>query len=162
MLRRPLFAASIILLALPLTGFRMPASGEVRDKMLYDVRGAFVTARPDIPRTLVTATDDMVDAAIQKTTRSMMLPRAILAVKIDRMTTASTFLGNRHLAHVTVQAVSVSSGDPIAEGSFIASVFLFDTKDADRELARKISERIMTEFRLDGTARRTLVSAFAN
>lgn len=159
MVRRVFRLAFIVLAALPLMAFRMPDSGEAREKLLYDVRGAFVTARPGVPRALVIATDMLVDEAIRATVRATMLPRTIIAVRIDRASHMPLLIGSRHEATVTVQAISVSSGEPIAEGTFKTSVFLLDAEAADRQLAERITDRIAGEFRLDGPRRPAIANA---
>ncbi|MBP1846792.1 hypothetical protein J2046_005070 [Rhizobium petrolearium] len=159
MLRHALRFALIVLTALPLMAFRMPAENERREKLLYDVRGAFVTARPDVPQGLVIATDMLIDEAIRATVRSIILPRTIITVRIDTASHVPLLIGSRHEARVTVRAISVASGEPIAEGSFKTSIFLLDTKEADKELAGRIAERIAGEFKLDGGQRPAIASA---
>ncbi|MGK6316826.1 hypothetical protein [Neorhizobium sp. DT-125] len=159
MVRRVFRLAFIVLTALPLTAFRMPEADAVREKLLYDVRGAFVTARPDVPRELVIATDMLVDEAIRATVRTTVLPRTIIAVRIDRASHMPLLIGSRHEVTVTVQAISVSSGEPIAEGTFRTSIFLLDAAEADRQLAEGIADRIAGEFRLDGQRRPAIASA---
>jgi hypothetical protein len=161
MFRRLSFHALLILIVLPLMAFRLPSSREVSERLLYDVRGAFVTAKPDVSKTLVAAVDTLVDAAIQSTVRSTVLPRTIIAIRIDEINSVPMLIGVRHLAKVTVQAVSVASGEPVAEGSFTASIYLFDDKPADRELALQVVNRISSEFRLDDSRRGSLASALA-
>lgn len=159
MVRRAFRLAFILLMALPLAAFRMPAADEAREKLLYDVRGAFVTARPDVPKELVIATDMLVDEAIRSTVRTTMLPRTIIAVRIDKASHVPLLIGSRHEAVVTVQAISVASGEPVAEGTFKASIFLLDAQGADRQLAERIADRIAGEFRLDGQRRPAIASA---
>lgn len=161
MLRRLSFYALLVLVVLPLMAFRMPSSREVSERLLYDVRGAFVTAKPDVPKALVAAVDSMVDTAIQSTVRSTVLPRTIIAIRIEETSSVPMLIGVRHIAKVTVQAVSVASGEPVAEGSFTASIYLFDEKTADQELALKVVNRISSEFRLDDRRHGSLASALA-
>lgn len=139
----------------------MPTADHPTAKFLYDVRGAFVTAKPDVSQQLIATTDNLVDAAIRATVRSIMLPRTIISVRIDDTTETPFLIGFRRSATVTVQAVSVPSGDPIAEGTFTESVLLFDHKTADQHLAEKIASRISSEFRLDASHPLTLASAYA-
>lgn len=159
MLRHASRFALIIFAALPLMAFRMPTEDEKREKLLYDVRGAFVTARPDVPQGLVIATDMLIDEAIRTTVRSVILPRTIISVRIDAASHIPLLIGSRHEAKVTVRAISVVSGEPIAEGVFKTSIFLLDTKEADKELAGRIAERIAGEFKLDGGQRPAIASA---
>jgi hypothetical protein len=55
--------------------------------------------------------------------------------------------------------VAVGDGEPIAEGSFLASIYLFGEDGADQALAQKIADRIASEFKLDTTRHGTLASA---
>ncbi len=156
---RPFQIAVLPLAMLMLTGFRMPDANEDVERLLYDVRGAFVTAQPDISRELITQTDLMVDAAIQATSRSIMLPRTILTVRISRTARLPVLFGNRSTASVTVKVVSVGSGEPVAEGSFDVSALTFGKANADALLAEKIADRIADEFRLQMPRRRAVVTA---
>jgi hypothetical protein len=159
MVRRAFYLVRLLLVAFPLTAFRMPSADEARDNLLYDVRGAFVTARPNVPQGLVIATDMLVDEAIRATVRSTILPRTIIAVRIDETSQVPLVVGSRHEAKVTVQAISVASGDPIAEGSFRTSIFLIHGEEADKALAEQIADKIAGEFRLKGGGRPALASA---
>ncbi len=144
---------------LMLAGFRMPVADEETERLLYDVRGAFVTAQPDVSRDLIARTDILVDAAIQATSRSMMLPRTILTVRISQTARAPILFGSRSTASVTVKVVSVGSGDPVAEGSFEVSALAFGKSNADTLLAEKIADRIAGEFRLEMPRRRAVATA---
>lgn len=159
MLRRSHRNVLILFVVLPLAAFRMPGSSQERQGLVYDVRGAFVTARPDVPRGLVTEIDSLVDVAIQATLRSSILPRTILAVRIGETSDLPVLFGTRRSAKVTVQAISVATGDAVAQGSFTASLFVFDNQGGDRALAEKIAARIADEFRLDSARHRTLATA---
>ncbi|RWX78336.1 hypothetical protein EPK99_06865 [Neorhizobium lilium] len=159
MFRRLFHISLIVTVGLSLTSFRMPAKSDGRDKLIYDVRGSFVTARPEISRSLVIATDMLVDEAIRTTSRPVMLPRTIIVIRIDKTSEIPLLIGSRHEAKVTVQAVAVGDGEPIAEGSFKVSIYLFGTEGADQAMAQKIAERIVSEFKLDGPRHGTLASA---
>lgn len=144
-----------------LTGFRMPEKENAAERMLYDVRGAFVTAQPDVPPDLIAWTDSLVDASIQATTRSFMLPRTILTVRIGEAKRTPALLGTRYSASVTVKAVSVGSGEPIAEGSFEMSVLRFVAEGGNRVLAEKIADRIASEFQLKDPRRSAVLTALS-
>lgn len=161
MFRRSLHIWFILLAGLSLAGFRMPTKNDGRDTLLYDVRGAFVTAKPDIPAALVTATDLLVDQAIRSTLRPTILPRTIIVIRIDQASNTPLLLGSRYEARVTVQAVSVGDGEPVAQGSFQASIYAFGSDRGDEALAQKIAARIASEFKLDGPRRGSLASALA-
>lgn len=154
-LYRLTFAPLAVLL---LASFRMPANEEQAERMLYDVRGAFVTAQPTVSHELIVKTDMLVDNAIRSTSRSIMLPRAILTVRIGEAKKAPVLLGSRYSATVTVKVVSVSSGEPVAEGAFEASVFSFGKDITDAALAERIADRIADEFRLDAPGRATVTA----
>jgi hypothetical protein len=153
--------AAVSLAVVLLTGFRMPAKEDVAERMLYDVRGAFVTAQPDISPELIAWTDSLVDASIQATTRSFMLPRTILTVKIGEAKRMPALLGTRYSASVTVKAISVGSGEPVAEGSFETSVLRFGKDGADQVLAEKIADRIASEFHLRDPRRSAVLTALS-
>ena len=108
MFRRLLGLTLVVVTALPLMAFRMPAESQPHEKLLYDVRGAFVTARPDVPQALVIATDMLVDEAIRTTVRSTTLPRTIISVRIEHATRMPLLIGSRHEAKVSVKAISVA------------------------------------------------------
>lgn len=151
----------ILMAATSLVSFRMPVSVGASEKLLYDVRGAFVTARPDVPRGLVTAIDTRVDEAIRATVRSVILPRTILTIRITRAAYQPLLLGGRHEADVTVEAVAVRTGEAIATGDFSVAAFLLDSNDADGVLAERITQRIAGEFRLDNQTRSALTTALS-
>jgi hypothetical protein len=153
--------AAVSLAVVLLTGFRMPAKEDAAERMLYDVRGAFVTAQPDISPELIAWTDSLVDASIQATTRSFMLPRTILTVKIGEAKRRPALLGTRYSASVTVKAISVGSGEAIAEGSFETSVLRFGKDGAEKVLAEKIADRIASEFHLKDPRRSAILTALS-
>lgn len=160
MFLRALRIIVILSAILPLAGFRMPADRQVSDDLVYDVRGAFVTARADVEKGLINAINVLVDEAVRATVRSTMLPRAILSVRIEKMSRTSLVIGSRYEARVTVKAISVESGEPVAEGTFVTSVFRLDSRNADWALAERIAGRIINEFRLERQgARPTIASA---
>ncbi|WP_131818955.1 hypothetical protein [Rhizobium sp. LCM 4573] len=129
------------------------------DNLLYDVRGAVVTARADVAHKLVAETDRLVEEAISATVRQVSLPRTILAVRIDHTAYMPLIIGGRHEAKVIVEAISVGNGEPIAEGSFKASAFALDRTDGDTLLAERIARRIAAEFRLKERGGTTLATA---
>jgi hypothetical protein len=149
--------------ALSLMSFSMKTAETTRSSgPIYDVRGAFVAARPDIPAGLVAGTDARVDAAIRATVRSMSVPRAILTVRITRAGGLPILFGRRHEAKVTVDATSVSSGERIASTTFTASVIVFGKDDPGEDaLAAKIADRVAAEFKLGGGRPTTIASALA-
>jgi hypothetical protein len=153
--------AAVSLAMLVLTGFRMPAAQSSDGELLYDVRGAFVTAQPDVPSELIAWTDSLVDTSIQATTRSFMLPRAILTVRIGEARHMPVLMGNRYTATVTISVISVLSGEPVAEGAFSTSILRLGKEGAERVLAEKIAARIATEFRLEEPRRSAALTALS-
>jgi len=158
---RYLRLAVVSLTVLTLGGFRMPVDGNGSDRLLYDVRGAFVTAHPDVSRDLITRTDLLVDTAIRATNRPVMLPRTILTVRIGEARSSELLFGHRYSATVTVKAISVSSGDPVAEGTFEETSLAFGQRGAVDALAEKIAARIASEFKLANPRRSAVVTAYA-
>ncbi len=162
MFRVCLRLALVVAATLPLMAFRMPVADKGIPRLLYDVRGAVVMADDEsIPRTLVSSADRQIDRAIRQTMRSLILPRTIISVRIGKIAQEPMLIGTRYVTTVNVQAISVDSGEPIAEGSFKASAFLFSSEAAEAVLAAKISERVASEFRL-GQRQDLLATAFAN
>jgi hypothetical protein len=151
----------ILLSVLPLMSFRMEQVGMPRERLFYDVRGAFVTAPPDVSHELIMETDRLVDEAIRSTTRRVSLPRTILTIRIDRAGHVPLLIGKRHEARVTVEAIAVGSGEPIAEGTFNASAFSIDKDAGEALLAERIARRIAAEFRLEGRGVPALASALS-
>ena len=156
---RPL-ALSILLVTLPLLmSFRLQPAAAEREALLYDVRAAFVTAREDVPALLVTETDRLVNDAILTTVRGRVLPRAILAIRVEHHKAFPALLGGKREATVTVEAVAVANGEAIAEGTFTTSVFSLRRESLELLLAEKIADRIASEFRLTREGPATLATA---
>ncbi|MDP9836696.1 hypothetical protein J2T09_001441 [Neorhizobium huautlense] len=149
--------------ALALMSFSMKTADTTRaGGPVYDVRGSFVAAKPDIPAALVAGTDRRIDAAIRATVRSMSLPRAILTVRITRAGGLPILFGRRHEAKVTVDATSVTTGERIASATFTVSTTVFGKdRGGDEALAAKIADRVAAEFKLDGGRQSTIASALA-
>lgn len=152
---------SVVFLAfVTLAGFRMgPGERQAEGQLLYDVRGAFVSARTDVSRQLVADTDRLVDDSIRATFRQKSLPRTVLTIRIVETARLPLILGGRYSAKVIVDATAVGNGERIATGSFIVSTFALDRAYADRVLAARIAERVAQEFRLKDTGPSTLATA---
>jgi len=162
MLLRSARIVIIPLAVLMLAGFRMPAAEEQAERVLYDVRGAFVTAQPDVSPNLIAGTDILVDSAIRATSRSIMLPRTILTVRLSDTRRSPVLFGHRYSARVMVKVISVGSGEPVAEGEFETSVMSFGKEPADSPLAEKIATRIASEFQLGRPHRAALLTSLAS
>lgn len=149
--------------AFSLMSFSMKTADNARGSgPLYDVRGAFVAAKPDIPAALIAGTDRRVDAAIRATVRAMSLPRAILTIRITRANGLPILFGRRHEAKVTVDATSVTTGERIATATFTVSTTVFGKDNSGEEaLATRIADRVAAEFKLDGGRQATIASALA-
>lgn len=159
MLSRP-FRLLLLLICWALLGsFRMPADEKQAEALLYDVRAAFVSARADVSPNLLSATDRLVDEAIRATFRQEALPRTILTIRITDTGYLPLIIGARFRARVTVEAVSVVTGEKVAAGSFAVSAFALDSAQADRRLAERIAERVAQDFRLQDTVPSTLATA---
>lgn len=130
-----------------------PVSNQPR--LYYDVRDAFVAARPEISHALMLDIDRQVGDAIVATYRPLVLPRVVLTVRLDRVERTDFLLGTRHSAAVTVKVASVSTGEVVAAAIFDASAFALDPSVADAMLADRISQRIRREFRLSEPIRDT-------
>lgn len=142
-----------------LSGFRLTAGDQPSEPLLYDVRGAFVTARSDVSAGLIARTDRLVDMAIRTTVRQKALPRTILTVRISETGYLPLVVGARFRAKVTIEATAVGNGEKIAVGSFTVSTFALDSDHADARLADRIAERIVSEFRLQKAGPSTLATA---
>ena len=160
---RPLLLCFLLATLPALMSFRLQPAAAEREALLYDVRGAFVAARADVPPVLVTETDRLVNDAVLTTVRDHVVPRTILAIRIDSHAVMPALIGGRRAATVSVEAVAVSSGEAIAEGAFSISVFSLREGAIDLLLAERIAERVAAEFRLTRERPVTLATAlFAN
>ncbi|SIQ77090.1 hypothetical protein SAMN05880590_10796 [Rhizobium sp. RU35A] len=159
MLLRSLRLFCLVMAWLLLGSFRMPADEARPETLLYDVRAAFVTARPEVSHNLLSATDRLVASAIRATFRQQALPRAVLTIRIEDTVYLPLLFGGRFRAQVTVEAVSVVTGEKVAVGSFAVSAFALDATHADARLAERIAERVVQDFRLQDTVPSTLATA---
>ncbi len=159
MLRRLLILLVLVGLLPLLMAFRLQPSVAGREALLYDVRGAFVAAGDNIPAALVAEADRLVNEAIASTVRQRVLPRTVLTIRIERLSTTPVLVGGRREARVSVEAVAVNSGEVIAEGSFGVSVFSLRQDHVNLLLAERIAQRVAAEFRLTGERRSPLATA---
>lgn len=160
---RRLFSLCLLIAVLPLLmAFRLETAARDPESLLYDVRGAFVAAKSDIPPLLVAETDRLVNEAIFSTVRQRVLPRTILTVRIHRLMKFPVILGRKREAAVSVKAVSVANGEVIAEGSFSVVVYSLNAGGIDLLLAERIAERVAAEFQLSGERRSTLATALSS
>ena len=159
MLHRLLIFVTVVAILPLLMSFRLETAAAGREALLYDVRGAFVAAGDDIPAVLVTETDRLVNETILSTVRERVLPRTVLTIRIKRLVQTPVLVGARREATVSVEAVSVSSGEAIAQGSFEVSVFSLRQDTVNLLLAERITNRLASEFRLAGERRSPLATA---
>jgi hypothetical protein len=158
MSRLPLRSGLVAVAGFWLMSFSMGPVAE-QPRLYYDVRDAFVAARPDISHALMLGIDRQIGAAIGATYRPVMLPRVVLTVRLDRVAQTDFLFGTRHSAAVTVKAASVTTGEVIAAAIFDVSAFALDATVADELLANRISDRIRREFRLNEPLRNQLASS---
>lgn len=159
-MRRQLKRLGITLLAcFALMSFRLgPETGE-GGRLLYDVRSAFVAARPDVSPDLMQSIHFQVSNAIRDTVRNQMRPRVVLTIRLASVARGSVLLGERASARVIVRAAAVQTGEVIAEAKFTATVIGIDKSAIDRDLANGIAERVISEFQLNRPASSTLATA---
>ncbi|HEV7437582.1 MAG TPA: hypothetical protein VGO22_22380 [Pseudorhizobium sp.] len=159
MRRRLILTIALVALLPALMSFRLDGRKAEREALLYDVRGAFVAARSEVPPGLIAETDRRVNEAILATRRESLLPRTILTVRLEKLVSPKVLIGERREATVSVEAVAVASGEVIASGSFTLSVYSLRRDGVDHLLAERIAQRISREFRLGSEERLTLATA---
>lgn len=157
------FSLCTLVAVLPLLmAFRLETASTGSVPLLYDVRGAFVAARPDVSAVLVSETDRLVNEAIITTVRQRVLPRTILTVRIESLARLPVLFGGKREAAVSVKAVAVTSGEVIAEGGFDVTVYSLNAKRIELLLAQGIADRVASEFQLSGERRSTLATALSS
>lgn len=120
MFRKVASALFLLLAVAALSAFRLPPAGGKSDAMLYDIRGAFVTAGPGIAPALAREVEQRLKAAIRATVREEPLPRIVVSVRIDEISGKPFLFGQRYKARFTVKAASVANGTVIAVGVYTA------------------------------------------
>lgn len=159
-MHHPCQRVGILLLAcLSLMSFKLAASNEVSGQLIYDVRGAFVAARPDVSADLMQMIHRQVSDAIGATIRDNIRPRVVLTIRLASVRKIPFLFGQRSSARVIVRAASVTTGEVIAEAKFTATIVGFDDQTMENELAYGVAERVIREFRLDRPAPSTLATA---
>ena len=139
----------LVLASLALMSFRLETETRDADRLLYDVRGAFVAARPEVSADLMQTIHYEISSAIQATTRDKTRPRVVLTIRLLTVTNTSLMFGERASARVLVRAAAVQTGEVVAETTFTATILGLDRSTIQRELANGIADRVITEFRLD-------------
>ncbi len=142
----------ILLASLALMSFRLEPGTSDGERLLYDVRGAFVAARPDISAELMQSIQYQMSNAIKSTTRDRTRPRVVLTIRLISVTKGSFIFGERASARVVVRAAAVQTGEVVAESAFTANILGIDKSAIEQELAYGIAERVIAEFRLNRPA----------
>lgn len=151
--------AMVLLASLALMSFRIGPEAREGDRLIYDVRGAFVAARPDISPELMQSIHYQVSNAINDTVRVRARPRVVLTIRLDAYARGSLFLGQRASVKATVRAAAVQTGEVIAEAKFTVTAVALDGSSIDRDLAFGVAERVISEFKLNKAAPSTLSTA---
>ncbi|PYG56674.1 hypothetical protein [Rhizobium sp. UGM030330-04] len=149
----------VVLACFALMSFRLESEATNTDRLLYDVRGAFVAARPDVAPALMQSIHAQVQSAIRTTARGETRPRVVLTIRLTSVTRAPFLFGERASAKVIVRAAAVATGEVIAEAKFTATVVSFDNQSIEQELAYGVAERVIREFRLSRPGPTTLATA---
>ncbi|NTJ42351.1 hypothetical protein G6L28_07015 [Agrobacterium larrymoorei] len=150
---------TIALACLALMSFKLGPETTGGEKLIYDVRGAFVAARPDISPDLMQSIHYQISNAIEATTRGKIRPRVVLTIRLVSVAKNSMLVGERASARVIVRAAAVQSGEVIAETKFTATVVSLDKSSIEQDLASGIAERVISEFRLNRPSPSTLATA---
>lgn len=150
---------AIALACLALMSFRLGPETGSGEKLIYDVRGAFVAARPDISPDLMQSIHYQIANAISATTRVKLRPRVVLTIRLASVSKTSLLVGERASARVIVRAAAVQSGEVIAEARFTATVVSLDKSTVEQDLASGIAERVIGEFQLNRPSPSTLATA---
>ncbi|NSZ62778.1 hypothetical protein G6L16_005420 [Agrobacterium tumefaciens] len=149
----------VVLACFTLMSFRLEPEATNADRLLYDVRGAFVAARPDVAPALMQSIHAQLQNAIKTTARGEIRPRVVLTIRLASVTRGPFLFGERASARVIVRAAAVATGEVIAEAKFTATVVSFDNQSIDQDLAYGVAERVIREFRLSRTGPTTLATA---
>ena len=149
----------VVLACFTLMSFRLEPEATHADRLLYDVRGAFVAAQPDVAPALMQSIHAQLQNAIKTTARGEIRPRVVLTIRLASVTHAPFLFGERASARVIVRAAAVATGEVIAEAKFTATVVSFDNQSIEQDLAYGVAERVIREFRLNRPGPGTLATA---
>lgn len=152
-------SGAFLLCCMVLMSFRlMPDDGD-KNRLIYDVRGAFVAAQPDVPHRLMQLVHSYVSDAIDVTNRAKVRPRVVLTIRLVSVKREPFLLGARSSARVVVRAASVTTGEVIAEAKFTATVYGLDNESLEGDLAYGVASRVIQEFQLTKPGPATLATA---
>ncbi|MHC2074614.1 hypothetical protein [Agrobacterium tumefaciens] len=149
----------VVLACFTLMSFRLEPEATNADRLLYDVRGAFVAARPDVAPALMQSIHAQLQNAIKTTARGEIRPRVVLTIRLASVTRGPFLFGEWASARVIVRAAAVATGEVIAEAKFTATVVSFDNQSIEQDLAYGVAERVIREFRLSRPGPTTLATA---
>ncbi|MCO6178490.1 hypothetical protein [Ciceribacter sp. RN22] len=117
-------------------------------RKVYDVRDLTVLADVRVPQTVVVGTDSRIAAAIAATAPRPEAPPVVLSVRIGSYRPDISPLNHRSEATVTVTAISVIDGSPVATATFPVTSET-ETPDFEAEaLAEAVAARIRLLFAL--------------
>ncbi len=152
-------SGAFLVCCLALMSFRlMPDDGD-KNRLIYDVRGAFVAAQPEISHRLMQMVHSYVSESIDVTSRATVRPRVVLTIRLASVKKEPFLLGARSSARVVVRAASVTTGEVIAEAKFTATVYGLDKDSLEGDLAYGVASRVIQEFQLAKPAPATLATA---
>ncbi len=146
MLLRFYHAAIALLLSVLLSSCSVAGVGLLTPRKVYDVRDLTVLADVRVPQTVVVGTDSRIAAAIAATVPRPEAPPVVLSVRIGSYRPDISPLNRRSEAMVTVTAVSVIDGSPVATATFPVTS---GTENPDFEaeaLAEAVAARIRSLF----------------
>jgi len=161
MLMRPIRLSIIAIACISLMAFKLGPTVDDNDRLIFDVRNAFVTSRSDIPAELMQRVHHHVTTAIQTVSRSKVRPRVILAIRIEPVEHSDMIVGKKASSRVNVRATSVSSGEIVAEAKFRATTIGWTKQTALEKLGDGIAQQIIREFRLTTDERPSLLNALS-
>lgn len=149
----------VVLASLALMSFRLGPETRERERLIYDVRGAFIAARPDVSPELMQSIHYQVSNAIGDTVRVRARPRVVLTIRLESFSRASLLLGKRASVKVVVRAAAVQTAEVIAEAKFTVTAVGLDSSAIERNLAYGVADRVISEFKLNRPAPSTLATA---
>jgi hypothetical protein len=113
-------SGAFLVCCLALMSFRLMPDDADKNRLVYDVRGAFVAAQPEISHRLMQMVHSYVSESIDVTSRATVRPRVVLTIRLASVKKEPFLLGARSSARVVVRAASVTTGEVIAEARFTA------------------------------------------
>lgn len=152
-------SGAFLVCCLALMSFRLMPDDADKNRLVYDVRGAFVAAQPEISHRLMQLVHSYVSESIDVTSRATVRPRVVLTIRLASVKKEPFLLGARSSARVVVRAASVTTGEVIAEAKFTATVYGLDKDGLEGDLAYGVASRVIQEFQLAKPAPATLATA---